>query len=67
MRNLKATCPVNPDHKTFVTTAHVMEEWKVDEHGEFIEVTMTLQVDVGPDPDNIWCCSECGAQAMVLC
>jgi len=62
---MKATCPDNPNHKTFRTVAHVMEEWKVDAAGNFIEVTESLQTDHGPDSGNIWTCDECGTQAKV--
>jgi len=63
--NKVASCPNNKDHKQFITTANVMEEWKVDEHGEFIEVMTSLQVNHGPDPANIWTCAICGAEAVV--
>lgn len=62
---MKATCPNNPNHKRFGTTAHVMELWEVDEEGAFIRTIESLQTDHGPDPDNIWECLECGAQAKV--
>jgi hypothetical protein len=42
-----------------------MEEWKVDEHGEFIEVITSLETTHGPDSANIWTCAECGAEAIV--
>ena len=60
-----ARCPKDSKHKTFLTTAHVMQEWKVDEHGLFIGFAVDLQTDHGPDPGNIWTCSKCGAQATV--
>lgn len=67
---MKATCPKNPKHKTFTTTAHVMQEWVVDEHGEFkfIECERSggcLEVSKKPDPDNLWTCYICGAEAKV--
>ena len=34
----KAVCPNNSEHKTFVTVAHVTEDWVVTELGEFVEV-----------------------------
>jgi succinate dehydrogenase/fumarate reductase-like Fe-S protein len=63
--SIKAVCPNNPKHKEFLTTAHVMEAWKVDEHGQFIAVVKGLQTEHGPDPGNIWNCHKCGAQATV--
>lgn len=62
---MTATCPNDSKHKTFLTVAHVMEEWLVDEHGEFIQVKESLQTDHGPDPGNIWRCATCGAEANV--
>lgn len=62
---MKATCPKNPEHKRFSTVAHVMEEWEVTAEGDFVEVRESLQTDHGPDPDNIWRCLECGAEAGV--
>ena len=63
---MKATCPNNPDHKEFVTTAHVMQEWKVDENGEFIDVTDdSLEVSHWPSSYNLWTCNECYADAVV--
>lgn len=52
-------CPKCGNRK-FLTTAHVMQEWEVDEDGEFISCAdECLQVSFGPDDDNIWRCSEC--------
>ena len=48
-----------------MTTAHVMEEWKVDEHGEYIERIQFLEVSQDPDPANFWHCAECGSKAVV--
>ena len=62
---MKATCPKNPEHKRFLTVAHVQEEWVVDEHGTFQEVRGTLDTVHGPNPGNIWCCNECGIEAKV--
>ena len=61
----KASCPKNANHKRFSTVAHVMEEWEVDENGNFRSVIETLQTDHGPDAGNIWVCMECGTQAKV--
>jgi hypothetical protein len=62
-----ARCPKNPEHKRFLTVAHVTEDWLVDEHGDFIEVApwSESQVVHEPHPDNIWTCHVCGAQAEV--
>ena len=63
---MKATCPNNPTHKEFSTTAHVMQDWKVDEDGEFLEVIDgSLETTHKPHPQNCWTCHECGAEAVV--
>ena len=62
---MKAICPTNKNHKQFTTVAHVMEEWLVDETGNFIEVKESLQTTHGPDIGNICTCVECGAEAEV--
>jgi len=63
---MKATCPTNPNHKRFVTIAHVQEEWVVDELGSFLFRKRGMEkVDYGPDPRTTWTCNECGAIAKV--
>lgn len=61
---MKATCP-NECKSFFVTTAHVMEEWLVDERGDWVETRETLETTHGPDTGNIWTCDKCGAAAKV--
>lgn len=60
---IKATCPTSPDHKRFITTAHVMEEWVVDERGNFIDLVRALETVHSPSEGNTWTCKECGADA----
>lgn len=60
-----ATCPNDPAHNRFLTTAHVVEEWEVDRNGNFSRVTQSLEVTHDPSPDNIWMCAVCGAEATV--
>jgi len=64
---MKAECPNNKDHKQFVTVAHVTEDWVVDENGDFLDVFdgNNCETTHGPDPENIWTCLECGAEAVV--
>ncbi len=62
---MKAVCPNNPEHKRFSTVASVMEEWEVDENGNYLITIESLQVNHGPNPDNIWRCLVCGAEAKV--
>ena len=64
MKKMRRICP-KCGCKEFITTAHVMQEWKVDGEGNFIEtVDSCLQVDYYPDPDNIWTCCRCGSEAV---
>lgn len=64
---MKAICPTNPHRKRFATTAHVMQDWEVDENGAFIEVIDNcIQVTHGPNIGNIWTCCECGSEATIL-
>ena len=61
---MKKICPVCGG-KEFVTTAHVTQDWKVNGKGEWLEtVTDFVQIDHGPDPDNIWTCCRCEAEAV---
>ena len=63
---MKATCLKNPEHKKFVATAHVMQEWVVDASGQFLEVqNESMEVVHGPDPGNYWHCAECSSDAKV--
>jgi ribosomal protein L37AE/L43A len=48
----------------FLVTAHVVQEWIVDEYGEFVEVTSEcLEVAHFPDNEDLWQCSKCGYEA----
>jgi hypothetical protein len=61
-----ASCPKNPEHKQFITTAHVMQDWKVDECGNFIEcVDDAVETTHGPNAQTLWTCAICGAEANV--
>ena len=51
-------------HAEFTTTAHVMQEWLVNKHGDFISaVADCLEVTHGPDDGNLWECARCGFSA----
>lgn len=62
---MKARCPNDPTHQQFVTVASVMEEWLVDENGNYISTISSLQTNNGPNPGNVWTCFTCGAEAKV--
>ena len=61
----RATCPNNPDHDTFVTVAHVSEDWLVDRDGNFLESRGTLETVADPNAANTWTCHVCDAEAVV--
>jgi len=60
---MKATCPNNPNHKRFITVAHVSEDWIVDEEGNWLETLQSLETVAKPNPGNSWTCAECKAEA----
>ena len=52
--------------KTFYTTAHIMQEWRVDEDGNFLDVSEgCIDVDSEPDDDNSWFCATCGEEGVI--
>lgn len=55
-------CP-NHCNSLFATPAHVVQTWKVDALGNFVEEMSTDGTTHGPDNGNIWECLECGAEA----
>jgi rubrerythrin len=55
-----ATCPKNPAHAEFSTSAHVAQRWHVSRTGECTDVTHR------PTSGNTWTCMVCGAEADVL-
>ncbi|KKM00326.1 hypothetical protein LCGC14_1805520 [marine sediment metagenome] len=61
-------CPNNPDHKRFNVTAHVSEEWIVDEEGTFIDVAQGSsggEILHKPDLEDYYVCLECITEAKV--
>lgn len=55
-------CPNFCKDSTFLTTAHIMQEWEVDENGTFLAVADEyMETTHGPDRGNIWGCTKCGA------
>lgn len=63
---MKAVCPKYQKHNKFVTVAHVMQDWIVDPHGNFIKVARggdCLEVTHKPNKSNMWVCSTCGSIA----
>ncbi len=64
---MKAVCPNDPSHKRFLATAHVSEEWVVDDGGRFIEEgdTDISAVIRAPRATDGWVCETCRAVAKV--
>ena len=64
---MKITCLKNPDHKQFVVSAHVAQEWVVDDEGQFVRVDQgSLDTCVHhPNSQDYYVCYECGEDANV--
>lgn len=62
---MKITCPKNKKHNKFVTTAHEMHDWVIDDRGAFIEDLGLVQVTHGPTIGNIFTCKKCGSEVKV--
>ncbi|MFF2532341.1 hypothetical protein ACFVS2_25865 [Brevibacillus sp. NPDC058079] len=62
---MKAVCPNNPEHKEFITSAHVVQDWIVDESGNYLSVAEDVQTTHGPHKENTWNCRICLAEAIV--
>jgi len=60
---IKAICPKNKKHNKFVTTAHEVHDWIVNEFGECVKDLGCSEISVAPDINNIWICEVCGAKA----
>lgn len=60
-------CPNHKNHRRFVTTAHVVQDWIVDECGDFQEVVEDCS-EVASDPcvENTWTCNKCGKEAFYI-
>lgn len=62
---MRAICPNDENHKEFITSAHIMQDWVVDDSGDFIRVHEDLVTTHKPDPDNEWTCAICKERAVV--
>ena len=47
----------------FVTTAHEVHDWLVDNNGEFVDDMGCVEVAHSPSSSNVWTCYECGTEA----
>lgn len=56
-------CPKCGCEKFFVT-AHVTQDWEVDEYGNWVSTIQDcVEVTHFPDEDDNWECAECGHNA----
>lgn len=52
--------------KRFCTTVQVVQEWIVDECGNFVSVdTDRVEVTHEPDDNDIWIYTSCGSEAII--
>jgi len=59
-----AYCPERCEDGKFYFTAHVTQEWIIDEFGNFEEsVVGAEEVTHGPTSTDYWSCTTCGAEA----
>jgi len=64
--NKKHKCPEGCTKNEFLATAHVTQEWLVDDVGNFIKaIDNCMEVTHRPSDEDIWSCSECGAVAIL--
>ena len=63
---MKVICPNNENHKRFLTTAHEVHDWVVDEEGDFVEDLGCTEVAHKPDVGNVWICKDCSAEAKII-
>ena len=56
-------CPMCGNKKFFVT-AHVTQDWLVDENGNFIEeIDSCIETTHSPDDMDLWQCDNCFYEA----
>lgn len=59
---MKHICPYCGGRR-FAVTAHVTQDWIVDEDGNWQETTNDcVEVIHHPDDDDVWCCDKCGKE-----
>jgi hypothetical protein len=65
MEILHATCPNDPNHKEFVFSVRLAQNWIVSEDGTCLSKSSTLEVLQWPSIGETWICNKCGAVADV--
>lgn len=52
--------------KVFHATAHVTQDWEVDEWGTHSKtLNECVEVTHSPDDDDVWTCAVCGEEAVI--
>lgn len=50
--------------RNFIVSAHVVQGWRVDAGGDYLETTEEcIEVTHSPDDEDIWVCDDCGFDA----
>ena len=65
----EVTLHVCPNHcgAHFDVTVHVTQDWEVDAEGNFEKALNEAgEVTHGPQEDDCWACSKCGAEAEAI-
>lgn len=51
-------------NRTFHATAHVTQDWELDENGTFVKaLNEAVETTHHPDDDDVWTCAACGFEA----
>lgn len=63
MKRIVKRCPkCKATH--FLVTAHVTQDWEVDENGNVLNISADCtEVTHEPNDDDVWTCAECGYDA----
>ena len=51
---------------SFITVAHVTEDWLVDSDGNWLETIESGEPVAEPNDDNSWTCRDCGKEAEIV-
>lgn len=62
----KMVCP-NGCNARFIATAHVTQDWYVDEHGNYLDTAEEcVETTHSPDFYDVWRCEKCDADATLM-
>lgn len=58
-------CTSDFNHKKFIGTAHVTQDWELDENGNFNRaIQECVEVTHSPDKNDVITCAICGSDAV---